>query len=171
MFTPHQQHRITYTSIYDPAVDDASLSEEQIVQYVQTRDAGLLPLKAGCTPISWTVAPLDRYTLRYALSTCPDAAEGGKMPDILAYHLLQCGLKEVCGLPAGAPPFSLHRTGLLEKVNDDFIRAVPPEVAQELGGLIYDLSTVSEETKKKSPSPSAGKMSKSGSPAKPARRR
>jgi len=182
MFTPHTDHRIEYISLYDEAVDDDALTIEQVEKYTRTRDTSLLPFKAAGQPIIWTLAPLDRYTLKYALSTCPGAVEGGLIPEILAYHLCQVGIKgahvegEVEGKAAKLPPpraphFSLHREGLLEKVDPGFVRAIPPEVAQEIGGVIYDLSTVSEETKKKPSSPSDGKKSKKRSPAKPARRK
>jgi len=170
MFTPHKDHRTEYISLYDPAVDDGALTEEQVKSYLEAWDISILPLRPDTLPITWTLAPLDRYTLKYALSTCPGDVAGGLLPEILAYHLCQVGIKGVTNLPEDAPEFSLHKVGLLERVADDFTRSIPPEIAQELGNIIYTLSTVTEATKKKSNSHSAGKKSKKGSPAKAAPR-
>lgn len=168
LFSPYKACTVEYVSLWDPAVDDDAMSEETIKQYVRERKTELLPLRQGKEPVKWLLSSLDRYTLAYATATSPDAVEGGKVPVALAYHLCQCGIKGVSGPVGDAPEFALRKVGLLEKVDDDFVRAIPPEVARELAGVIYDLSTMDAETKKNSSSRSGVKSSKSATAAKPA---
>ena len=168
MFTVLRTQPIEYVSLYDEAVDDSAMTLEAIKEYARTRDISKLPLRPGRTPITWVLFPLDSYTLRYALSASPHASDGSLFTDMLAYHLVQVGLKEAKNLPDGAPLFNLRKMGMLELVADDFVKAIPPEVVREVGSVIYDISTVSDDAKKKSPSHSDEPKLKSGSIATPA---
>jgi hypothetical protein len=169
MFTVLRSTPIEYISLFDPAVDDDAMSQDAIAKYVETRDTAMLPVKPGCTPVTWVLYPLDPYTLRYAIGVTPRDPEGGLLPDMFGYHLTQVGLREARNLPPDAPELTIRKIGLLEKADDAFIRAIPPEIVRELGGVIYAISTVSEATRKNSDSPSGAVKSKGECTARPAR--
>jgi len=165
MFAPLKKCRIEYVSLFDPALDDAALTEETIRRYAESPDLSLLPLRPDATPNVWTLEPLDRYSLRLATESAPLKPDG-TISVTLAYHLVQHGLKAVAlAKPEDAPGFHLRRSGLAELVCDDFVRAIPPEVAEELGGVLYMLSRATDVQKKTSNSPSGEEKSKSESTA------
>ena len=171
LFTPFKDHEIDYISIWDPAVDDDALGADGVKEYLETRKISMLPIREGMKPITWKIGPIDQYSLQYVRSTCPEAANGNLVGGVFSYHLCQIGIRGVKDMHEGAPTFDTYKDGMLTRVSDDFIKVIPPDMANELGMLIYSMSTAPEEIKKKSPSRSARKNSKSDTPAKPVRKR
>lgn len=146
MFSVQTDQFVEYVSLFDPAVDDSKVDVEK---YMSTRDRGLLKIKKDHEPIVWTLAPLSHYEREYVRSSIPRGADGEIVTNLLYYHTAEVGLRGVDKLPKDAPVFSTSKSGALTKVDPTFFAALPPEIAQDLGYVIWQLSTVQEDTKKK----------------------
>lgn len=147
LFAPQTDQTVEYISIHDTAVDDKAMGPEAVQKYLETRDRSLLVLKG--TPHVWTVSPLSHYEREYVIHAVPKGPSGDPVFDLLYYHACEAGLRGVDPLPEGAPPFEVQKSGAMTKVVPAFFSGIPPEMATEIGYLIWTLSTLTPEAKKK----------------------
>lgn len=167
---PFTTEPIEYIALWDAAVDDNAMSVEDVEAYAETFDRSRLRFIPGKTPVRYALSALLPYDLDFVRNTAPRDDNGTIVLGSFYYHLAQAGLRGAADLPEDMPRFSMRKVGMLELVDEYFMRCMPPELATELGSVVYRLSTVPDLLKKKSNSPSGEAKSKSALPAKRARR-
>jgi hypothetical protein len=149
MFSITTDQTVEYVSLWDPSVDDSKLDDTTIQRYMDTRERGLLTIKAGRTPVVWELAPLSHYERAYIRQITPRDASGEMLEDLLFYHTAEIGIRGAKDLPDGAPAFGTQKRGALTAVVPEFFTALVPQLAKDLGYMIWSMSTLDEDAKKK----------------------
>jgi hypothetical protein len=162
-------HLIDYISIWDPAVDDEAMPAEDIGKYLANRDRGLLRFKQDAQPVIWQIAPLTPYQAEWAREIAPKHPDGRLIPSTYYYHLCEVGLRSAKHLPDDAPKLATYQEGHLTRLVPEFMGWLPADLARDIGYAVHQESTVDEDLKKKSCSPSDGPRSKGDCTVEPAR--
>ena len=140
MFTDRTPDKtFEYISLFDSAVKDGALSEEEVKQYASTSDLSLLEphLIKGKKPCRFLLAELSKDDRRYLYGGDSEGEPPEEWNARLDAAILAVGVRGWIDPPKGAPEWSTRKVGFRVLASEAVLEYMGPDVRSEVAAALW----------------------------------